>query len=274
LAVAEGLKPPFYGAQLVEEIPATELFPLINADRLYRARWEMRPGEMDAPSFAAFLEREARPHRMRLEQAFADGALCAPRAVYGYFPCRRAGASEELAVYDASGQSPTGLSAAVRREEADDTLCARFHFPRRNGVSLIDHFADAARFDFLPMQAVTLGDKISVYTRELYARGEYREYLLAHGFAVELTETLAVYMHNRIRRELGLAHTDEADKVRARSLRYSFGYPACPDLADNAELLRLLDAGRIGIAESEIGEMLPEFSTSAFIIHHPDARYA
>ncbi|MDR2734079.1 MAG: homocysteine S-methyltransferase family protein [Spirochaetota bacterium] len=235
---------PFYGNTVIDHIPLTELFPLINEDRLFRARWNIRRGDMEASAFADFLGREIRPHRIQLEQVFAEGKFCTPRAAYGYFPCRRVG--EDLAVYDAGEER------------------ARFHFPRRE-FSLIDYFADTEEFDLLPAQVVTLGEGVSEYARDLYTRGKFREYLFAHGLAVELTETLAAYIHDRIRREL--------EFPSARSLRYSFGYPACPDLAQNTQLLRLLGAERIGVTESEAEEMLPEFSTSAFILHHPEARY-
>jgi 5-methyltetrahydrofolate--homocysteine methyltransferase len=246
---------PFNGSKLIDRIPLAELIPRMNARRLYRARWEMRRSDMDSAAYADFLEREARPHSERLALLFAEKGLCAPRAVCGFFPCRRV---------------PTNILEVYG---ADHVARARFHFPRHEDRSLIDYFTNTLDFDLLPLQAVTLGGEISAYTQELYARGEYREYFLAHGFAVELTETLAGYVHDLIRHELGFADIAAPAPGAARSLRFSFGYPACPDLAHNHDILRLLEAGRIGITESEIGEMVPEFSTSAFIIHHPEARY-
>jgi len=247
------LTAPFYGSKIVDDISIEELFPLLNEERLFRVRWAMRRGERTPEEFADFLEREALPHRIRLQNLVIEKKLCTPRAVYGYFRCRRE--EESLLVFD----------------ESACAICARFQFPHVTAApSLLDAFPDNAQGEFglLPLQVATLGEDVCRFARELYEQGEYREYFLFHGLAVELTETLAAYTHRRIARELGLP-TPCALLPMLR--RYSFGYPACPDLAQNGALLGLLGAERIGVTESEIGEMIPEFTTSAFLVYRPAA---
>ena len=245
-----------YGVTLADDISLEGLFQEINEDRLFRTRWALRTADA---------QNEARPHRRRLEALIIEKNLSLPRALYGYFPCRREG--EHLLVFDGNA----GGTPAAR---------ARFSFPEiaRGGqssgggapVSLLDSFAECGpgEFDLFPAQVVTLGDGAGRYARELYAQGEYREYFLLHGLAVELTETLAAHIHRRICGELQSPECAAAQSGNTPPnwRRYSFGYPACPDLAQNSQLLTLLDAGRIGVTESEIGEMLPELSTSAFLV--------
>jgi 5-methyltetrahydrofolate--homocysteine methyltransferase len=160
---------------------------------------------------------------------------------------------------------------------------ARFGFPRQNkpgGLCIADFFRDVSsnERDVIGLQVVTMGDKASETARQWFADNRYQDYLYLHGLGVEMTEALAEYVHKRVRAELGFAGEDarDVDELLAqgyRGSRYSFGYPACPNLADQRQLLDLLGADRIGVGLSD-GDMLePEQSTSAIIVHHPQAKY-
>jgi 5-methyltetrahydrofolate--homocysteine methyltransferase len=159
----------------------------------------------------------------------------------------------------------------------------RFTFPRQRHdrhLCLADFFRPAASGepDMVGFQLVTVGTKLSEATAELFAKDAYRDYLELHGLSVQLTEALAEYWHGRVREELGLAQFDPPElddilKVGYRGCRYSFGYPACPDLDDRAKLVRLLRPERIGVVLSEEFQLVPEQSTDALIAHHPEARY-
>jgi len=160
---------------------------------------------------------------------------------------------------------------------------ARFSLPRqskKNGLCIADFLRDAGepRRDVLGLQVVTIGQRASEVAREWFAADRYNDYVRLHGLGVELAESLAEYVHKRIRAELGFSHLDARErhellKQGYRGSRYSFGYPACPNLADQRPLLALLDAPRIGIELAEEDQLHPEQSTSAIVLHHPQARY-
>ena len=162
----------------------------------------------------------------------------------------------------------------------------RFTFPRQRRdrrLCLADFFKPAdsgngVRTDVVAFQLATMGSRISGATAELFAKNAYREYLELHGLSVQLTEALAEYWHTRVRRELGIGGSDPDDldgffRVDYRGARYSFGYPACPDLADRAKVARLLEPSRIGVELSEEMQLHPEQSTDAIVVHHPEAKY-
>jgi 5-methyltetrahydrofolate--homocysteine methyltransferase len=163
----------------------------------------------------------------------------------------------------------------------------RFTFPRQRrdrGLCLADFFrsreeaADAGGPDVLALQLVTMGPRVSEATAELFAKNAYRDYLELHGLSVQLTEALAEAWHARVREELGLGGDDDPDldgilRQGYRGSRYSFGYPACPDLEDRAKLVTLLGPERIGVVLSEELQLHPEQSTDALVVHHPEAKY-
>ena len=189
-----------------------------------------------------------------------------PQAVYGYWPA--AGAGNDVVLFD---------PAAPERE------VARFALPRqdkKNGLCIADFLRDAAEpgRDVLGLQIVTVGQRASDVARAWFAADRYNDYVRLHGLGVELAEALAEYVHRRIRAELGFAHQDARERAELlrqgyRGSRYSFGYPACPNLADQRQLLALLDASRIGVELSDEDQLWPEQSTSAIVLHHPQARY-
>jgi 5-methyltetrahydrofolate--homocysteine methyltransferase len=160
---------------------------------------------------------------------------------------------------------------------------ARFTFPRQRRdrrLCIADFFRskESGDIDVIAFHVVTMGQSVSEATAELFARNEYREYLELHGLSVQLTEALAEYWHGRIRNELGISASDDKGLQGIldqgyQGSRYSFGYPACPDLSAQVALCELLDPQRIGVELSEEHQLHPEQSTSAIIVHHPEAKY-
>ena len=257
--------PPFTGDRVVKGIGLAEYAAFLDERATFMGQWGLKPARGGAgPSYEELVETEGRPRlRMWLDRIQTDG-LVEAGVVYGYFPAVSEG--NDLIVLDASGRE---------RE--------RFTFPRQRHdrhLCLADFFrpASSGETDVAGFQLVTVGTKISQATAELFAKDAYREYLELHGLSVQLTEALAEYWHGRVRADLGLAGfdppgLDDILKVGYRGCRYSFGYPACPDLEDRAKVVALLRPERIGVSLSEEFQLAPEQSTDALIAHHPEARY-
>lgn len=273
IALAQGIPaPPFWGTRVVRGLALAELFPYINETTLFRGQWGFRSrnGATAADDWQEVVERDARPALRRLQaEALSDGIL-EPAVVYGYFPAQSQG--DDLIVYQPEGD------AREAREEL-----ARFSFPRqqgKQGLCLADYFrpVDSGELDVVGFHVVTMGRRVSEHTARLFAADRYQDYLYWHGFGVELAEALAEFWHRRMRAELGIAAADGATpqelfKTNYQGARYSFGYPACPNLEDQRLLWRLLEPERIGATLSEEWQIEPEQSTSALIVHHPDAHY-
>jgi 5-methyltetrahydrofolate--homocysteine methyltransferase len=196
--------------------------------------------------------------------------------VYGYFPCYSEG-NDLVVLWHEPG--PDG--------EAEGTERLRFTFPRQRRdrrLCLADFFKSRERYeadgepDVIAFQLVTMGSKIAGATAEMFAADAYRDYLELHGLSVQLTEALAETWHARVREELGFGEEDSPEladilRQRHRGSRYSFGYPACPELEDRAKLVQLLEPERIGVSLSEELQLHPEQSTDALVVHHPEAKY-
>ncbi len=256
---------PFLGTRVVKGIPLADYVSYLDERALFLGQWGLKPtrGEGGA-SYEELVETQGRPRlRMWLERAQTEGLLQAA-VVHGYFPCVSDG--DDLIVLDADGGE---------RE--------RFTFPRQRRdrrLCLADFFrpASSGETDVVAFQLATIGPKISEATAELFAKHAYRDYLELHGLSVQLAEALAEYWHARTRQALGIGGADPDDiedilRVGYQGCRYSFGYPACPDLEDRAKVMRLLDAERIGVTLSEEFQLAPEQSTDAVIVHHPEAKY-
>ena len=239
----------------------------IDERALFLGQWGLRGSRGGSgPTYEELVETEGRPRlRALLAQVQAEGIMQAA-VVHGYFPAVSKG--DDLIVLDPA-------SGGER---------CRFTFPRQRRdrrLCLADFFrsADAGEPDVVAFQVVTMGSHVSEVANELFARHAYREYMELHGLSVQLTEALAERWHARIRAELGFAEEDSADlqqmlsKQAYRGSRYSFGYPACPDVADQHKLEVLLDWRRIGVELSEEHQLTPEQSTSAIVVHHPEAKY-
>jgi len=200
-----------------------------------------------------------------LKQRSKREQLLTPKAVYGYFPCQSSG--NDLIIYGEDKKSER----------------MRFTFPRQPGgknLCLADFFAshESGRMDVVAFHLVTVGRRASEYSQELFKSDNYADYLYFHGLSVESAEALAELWHQRIRQELGIADDDakEVNKLfrqMYRGSRFSFGYPACPNLEDQTKLFELLQPERIDVSLSEEFQLEPEQSTSALIVHHPEAKY-
>lgn len=264
LPVSDPPVPPFIGSCVVTNIDITDVFPFINEVALFRGQWNFRrPKEMDNIEFYRYLEEQAKPHFERLKAEFAH--LFEPKVVYGYFPAKSCG--NEIIIYD---ENLTAELVRFRfpRQKKERRLCiADFVTPMESNV-----------MDYVAFHLVTVGPEITRVEKELFAKGDYREYLFVHGLGVETAEALAEHWHKRIREEWGIADGDPADmklifSAKYRGCRYSFGYPACPNLEDQKLLFQLLNPERIGVELTEEFMLVPEQSTSAIILHHPEAKY-
>ena len=257
---------PFWADRLVDHVPLPRVFPYINKVALYRGQWGFRKGAMEDDAYQRQIDEEVEPLFARLcEQAIAE-QLLSPRLVYGYWPVNADG--NDLIVYD---------PADAQRE------IERFRFPRQAGrkhLCISDFFraADTGERDVLGLFCVTMGADVSARARDLFEGDQYSEYLYLHGLGVETAEALAELWHKHMRQELGI-DGDDATTVRElftqhyRGSRYSLGYPACPDMADQEKLFRLLKPQRIGCELTENWQIDPEQSTSAIVVHHPEAKY-
>ncbi|HUC08992.1 MAG TPA: vitamin B12 dependent-methionine synthase activation domain-containing protein, partial [Stellaceae bacterium] len=258
-------QPPFWGPRTITRLSPKAIVPYLNERMLYQFQWGYRKDGRSLAEYREWAKDELRPVLSRmLDIAIREGIL-APQAAYGYWPCAAQG-------------NDVILFADDRRREI-----ARFSFPRQNkagGLCVADFFrdVDAGERDVIGLQVVTMGRRASDVAREWFAENRYQDYLYLHGLSVEMAEALAEYLHRRIRGELGFA-AEEARDTEAmlaqgyHGSRYSFGYPACPNLADQRQLLELLRADEIGISLSEEDQLEPEQSTSAIVVHHPQAKY-
>jgi len=256
---------PFFGDRIIKGIQLADYAAFLDERATFLGQWGLKPSRGDGgPSYAELVETEGRPRlRMWLERIQTEGLLDAG-VVYGYFPAVSEG--DDLVVLDEHGNQRERFT--FPRQRRDRHLClADFFRSRTSGET-----------DVVGFQLVTVGAKISEATAELFAKNAYRDYLELHGLSVQLAEALAEYWHSRVRDELGIGGEDPVNldgilKVKYRGCRYSFGYPACPDLEDRAKVMRLLDPGRIGVTLSEEFQLAPEQSTDALITHHPEASY-
>jgi 5-methyltetrahydrofolate--homocysteine methyltransferase len=248
---------PFFGSRVIEEINLDAIYPFINKVALFRGQWQYKKGRMDEDSFDQQIEDEVMPIFNRLTKQCKEEKILVPKVVYGYYPCNSDG--NDLVVYDAVDH---------------DREIQRFKFPRqtsRQRLCISDFFKPVS-------SGVTVGAEASVRTRKLFEANEYSEYLYLHGLSVETAEALAEFWHKRMRQELGIGG-DDSPKMRElftqhyRGSRYSFGYPACPEMSDQEKLFALLQPERIGCRLTENWQIDPEQSTSAIIVHHPLAKY-
>ncbi len=258
--------PPFWGDRVVKGVPLADFASYLDERATFMGQWGLKASRRDGPTYEELVESEGRPRLRAWLDRIQTDAIMVPGVVYGYWPCY--GEGDDVVVLD---------------PEAHDREVARLTFPRqRRGrfLCLADFFRakDSGELDVIALQLVTMGSRVSEVTAELFADSAYREYLELHGLSVQLTEALAEYWHARVRAELGFGAEDSADldevfRQGYRGSRYSFGYPACPDLEQRAVLVGLLDPSRIGVELSEEFQLHPEQSTDALIVHHPEAKY-
>ena len=256
--------PPFWGSRVIKGIPLNDYVSMLDERALFVGQWGLKGGK----SFTEMAELEGRPRLRQLLNDIQVNNWIEAAVVYGYYPCFSEG--NDLVILDPD--------KPVERKEI-----SRLTFPRQRRdrrLCLSDFFAskDSGRIDVVAFHVVTMGEAVSRATGKLFAQNNFREYLELHGLSVQLTEALAEYWHARIRAEqgFGIEDSSELDSILDqgyRGSRYSFGYPACPDLSQQTQLCELLKPERIGVKLSEEFQLHPEQSTSAIIVHHPEAKY-
>jgi 5-methyltetrahydrofolate--homocysteine methyltransferase len=255
---------PFLGARLVESLPLQSVFPYINEITLFQFQWGYRRKGKPQKEYAKFIDEHVRPIFHELGKQCAKEKILEPKGAYGYWKC-----------------FPEGDSLVLLHPDDESREVARFAFPRQQGkknLCIADFFRRDGQLDVVALQVVTIGQRASDVAREWFAADRYQDYLHLHGLSVEAAEGLSEYIHKQIRAELGIANEDARDmrelfKQGYRGSRFSFGYPACPNLADQERLLDLLGAHKLGITMSDEHQLHPEQSTSALVCHHPAAKY-
>ena len=257
--------PPFWGSRVVRGLHLADYAAYLDERATFMGQWGLR-GSRNGPSYEELVETDGRPRlRMWLDRLHTDGILEAA-VVYGYWPAVSEG--NDLVVLDAEDHEKEIARFTFPRQRRDRRLClADFFRPRESG-----------ELDVVAFHLVTVGSRVAEATAKLFAENAYRDYLELHGLSVQLTEALAEFWHARVRGELGFGaeDSDDLDAILGQSYRgsrYSFGYPACPDLSDRATLVRLLEPERIGVTLSEELQLHPEQSTDALVVHHPEAKY-
>ncbi len=259
--------PPFWGDRVVKGIALGDYAAYLDERATFLGQWGLKPARGDGPTYEELVETEGRPRlRMWLDRILKDRLLHAAVA-YGYFPCVADG--DEIVILE----SPTDINSER----------ARLHFPRQRRdrrLCLADYIRpkESGEIDVVAFHIVTMGSRVSDAAAELFAANSYREYVELHGLSVQLTEALAEFWHQRIRHELGIDGGEATDvsallKQNYQGERYSFGYPACPDLEQQTVIMDLLNPERIGVELSPEFQLHPEQSTSAVIFHHPAATY-
>ncbi|MEH2022980.1 methionine synthase [Nostoc sp.] len=261
--------PPFWGTELLQpsDIPIEEIFWHLDLQALIAGQWQFRkPKEQSKEEYQAFLAEKVYPVLETWKHRIIEENLLHPQVMYGYFPCQSEGNS--LHIYDSENHSQQVATFEFPRQKSLRRLCiADFFAPKESGI-----------IDVFPMQAVTVGEIATEFAQKLFAANQYTDYLYFHGMAVQVAEAVAEWTHARIRRELGFA-AEEPDNIRDilaqryRGSRYSFGYPACPNIQDQYKQLELLQTDKIKLYMDESEQLYPEQSTTAIITYHPLAKY-
>ncbi len=277
-AIAQNVEipaPPFWGTRVVDDLNLHDVYPYLNQQALFTGQWQVRRGTRTPKEHEQFLTENMLPVLNDLKRRAIDEKQLIPKVIYGFFPCQSD--KNSLLVYDPE----------IWDREKRAVVKETFQFPR-GGVKrlcLADFFASVVnedgspgRMDVVAMQLVTVGQEASAHAQKLFEAGNYSDYLYFHGFGVEMAEALAEAWHTRIRKEWGIGDKDATDirKLFAQGYqgsRFSPGYPACPNLEDQTQLFGLLDPSRIGVLLTEEFMLEPEQSTSAIVVHHPEARY-
>ena len=261
--------PPFWGVRVRKDFDLREVFQYINDTALFKNQWQLKTASQE--DYVRLVEQKFRPIKLQLQEEIIASGIFEPKVVYGYFPAQADG--NDVIVY-----AETGAGAPAPRE------LLRFTFPRqREGRKLCisDFFAPKAsgKMDVIGLSLVTIGSKASEETQRLFEGGEYTRYLYLHGLSVETAEALAEYLHRKMREELGIGgedspHIRDLFHQKYQGSRYSFGYPACPNLEDQTKLFALLHPEEnVGVKLTTGFLLEPEQSTSAIMVHHPQAKY-
>jgi len=284
--------PPFFGSKIVDNIPLDNIFEYINETALFRGRWKiLKDKSKSREDYEGLLRKKIFPKFEELKLKAKREKLLTPKLIYGYFPCQSdkddlvlykpKGISEEILENEWINFQPSELNKNIKIDLLEEWQ--RFKFPRQKSgkyLCISDFFksVDSKLIDIIAFQIVTVGKEVSLYTQKLFESNNYQDYLYFHGFSVEVAEALAEYWHKVIRKELNIHLKDSKNvkklfKQEYQGSRYSFGYPACPNLEDNIKLFDILKPERIDVTLTEEFQMVPEQSTNALISHHPQAKY-
>ncbi len=274
--------PPFWGRRVLQkkDLDLETIFEWVNKKSVIKMHWGYKKGKMSKEEYEKLLEEKVYPAYERLKREFIEKDLFDPTIIYGYYPCRSN--DQDLLLFDTKeGWNVDENANREPFENVKDRAIAKFSFPRqrRKPHRALSDFFRHERHDVIALTCVSAGEKFSKYEKELYDAGKYLEYNLVHGFSVELAEALAEVAHKQIRIDLGILAKDEKPTLRDvrmrryRGARYSFGYPACPDLEQSRTLFDLLKPEEFGIELSETYQIHPEQSTTALVVHHPEATY-
>lgn len=276
-------QPPFWGVKVVENIPLDEVFKYVNEVALFRGQWQFRKRKLSDEEYDKLVKEKILPIYENLKQKVIEQKLFNPKVVYGYFPTQSY--HNDLIIYKPIGLNENELLNEwnIEIENAQLEEFVRFTFPRqidKRNLCISDFVLpiESGKFDVVAFHVVTIGKEATEYSKYLYSNDHYSEYLFFHGLSVETAEALAEFWHKKIREELKIDYADAKEIKKLfqqgyRGSRYSFGYPACPNLEDQLKLFKLLRPERIGVTLTEGYQMVPEQSTSAIIIHHPEAKY-
>ena len=258
-------QPPFWGVRVKKDYDLRELFRYINDTALFKNQWQLKTASQE--DYARLVEEKFRPIRKQLEDEIISSGLFEPRVVWGYFPAQ--GEGNDVVVFDPGDHKRELLRFTFPRQKEGRKLCiSDFFAPRSSG-----------KIDVIGLSLVTVGSKASIETQRLFEAGEYTKYLYLHGLSVETAEALAEFHHKLMREELGIAGDDSSNirdlfHQKYRGSRYSFGYPACPNLEDQTKLFALLKPEEnVGVRLTSGFLLEPEQSTSAIVVHHPAAKY-
>jgi len=273
--------PPFWGRRVLqkEDLDLDMVFSWVNQKTVIKMHWGYKKGKMDKAEYEKLLDEKVYPAYERLKKEFVDKGLFEPTIIYGYYPVRSN--DKELLVFDQTeGWNVDANASHAPFDEVKDKAVGKFSFPRqgRKPHRALSDFFHHHRHDILPITCVSAGSKFAAYEKELYDAGKYLEYNMVHGFSVELAEALAEVAHKQIRLDLGIAEKEghslrDVRMNRYHGARYSFGYPACPDLEQSRLIFDLLKPEEFGIELSETFQIHPEQSTTALVVHHGKATY-
>lgn len=274
--------PPFWGRRVLrkEQLDFDMVCEWINKRSLFKMHWGYKRAGMEVNAYKRLLETKVYPAYERIKREIVKRGLFDPTIIYGYYPVRSS--DQEILIFDES--YGWNVDENANRMPLDNVIGNAkyvFNFPRqrKSPHRALSDFFTHTRDDVLPLTCVSVGDKFSAYEQELYAKNEYLEYNMVHGFGVELAEALAEVAHKQIRLDLGIVSDDEGNSLRDVRMnryagaRYSFGYPACPDLEQSRIIFDLLRPEEFGIVLSETFQIHPEQSTTALVVHHKEATY-
>ena len=264
--------PPFWGVRVRKDFDLREVFQYINDTALFKNQWQLKTASQE--DYVRLVEQKFRPIKLQLQEEIIASGMFEPKVVYGYFPAQAEG--NDVIVYEQRYPRTAGAGA-------DTNFCGLHFLGSGRGASsaISDFFApkSSGKMDVIGLSLVTIGSKASLETQRLFEGGEYTRYLYLHGLSVETAEALAEYLHKKMREELGIAgedspHIRDLFHQKYQGSRYSFGYPACPNLEDQTKLFALLHPEEnVGVKLTTGFLLEPEQSTSAIVVHHPRAKY-